>query len=41
MVDDVDELILSGLSKNSRQDVKEMWDYLRGHGQKMCLEYFF
>lgn len=38
MVDDIDELILSSLSKNSRQDAKEMWDFLRGHGHNLTEE---
>jgi Lrp/AsnC family leucine-responsive transcriptional regulator len=32
MIDNADELILSTLSKNSRQDIKEIWDFLRDHG---------
>jgi DNA-binding Lrp family transcriptional regulator len=32
MLDNVDELILSTLSINSRQDSKEIWDFLRGYG---------
>ena len=32
MVDSADELILSALSKNSRQDLKEIWEFLRDHG---------
>src|SRR5688500_19130558 len=32
MLDNVDELILSALSINSRQDSKEIWDFLRGYG---------
>ncbi len=32
MIDNADELILSTLSKNSRQDMKEIWDFLRDHG---------
>jgi len=35
MVDEVDELVLSALSKNSRQDTQEIWDYLRGHGHNL------
>jgi Lrp/AsnC family leucine-responsive transcriptional regulator len=31
MVDNVDELILSTLSKNSKQHTKEIWDFLRDH----------
>lgn len=32
MIDSIDELILSTLSRNSRQDTKEIWDFLRGFG---------
>jgi Lrp/AsnC family leucine-responsive transcriptional regulator len=32
MVDAVDELILSALSRNSKQDTVEIWDLLRDHG---------
>ena len=32
MLDNIDELILSALSKNSRQDSKEIWDFLKGYG---------
>jgi DNA-binding Lrp family transcriptional regulator len=32
MVDNVDELILSTLSKNSKQHTKEIWEFLRDHG---------
>lgn len=32
MLDNIDELILSALSKNSRQDSKEIWDFLRDYG---------
>ena len=35
MIDVVDELILSTLSKNSRQDTAEIWDYLRDHGYNL------
>ncbi len=35
VVDDIDELILSALSKNSKQDVKELWDFLRGYGYNL------
>lgn len=31
MVDNVDELILSALSKNSKQDPRELWDFLMSH----------
>jgi Lrp/AsnC family leucine-responsive transcriptional regulator len=32
MLDNIDELILSALSKNSRQDSKEIWNFLRDYG---------
>ncbi len=32
MQDKVDELILSALSKNSKQDTREIWDFLQGFG---------
>ncbi|AFU57547.1 putative GAF sensor protein [Candidatus Nitrososphaera gargensis Ga9.2] len=32
MQDKIDELILSALSKNSKQDVREIWDFLRDFG---------
>ncbi|HEX7031613.1 MAG TPA: histidine kinase [Nitrososphaera sp.] len=32
MQDKIDELILSTLSKNSKQDVREIWDFLREFG---------
>jgi len=32
MQDKIDELILSTLSKNSKQDIREIWDFLRGFG---------
>ena len=35
MVDNADELILSTLSKNSRQDIKEIWDFLRDQGYEL------
>lgn len=35
MIDVIDELILSTLSKNSRQDTIEIWDYLRDHGYNL------
>jgi DNA-binding Lrp family transcriptional regulator len=33
--DDIDGLILSTLSKNSKQDIKEIWDFLRGYGHNL------
>ncbi|HEX6561245.1 MAG TPA: Lrp/AsnC family transcriptional regulator, partial [Nitrososphaera sp.] len=38
MVDEIDELILSALSKNSLQDTRETWDFLRGHGHNLTEE---
>lgn len=38
MLDNVDELILSALSINSRQDSKEIWDFLRGYGYNLTEE---
>jgi DNA-binding Lrp family transcriptional regulator len=35
MLDNVDELILSTLSKNSKQYNKEIWDFLRGYGHSL------
>jgi DNA-binding Lrp family transcriptional regulator len=35
MLDDIDELILSTLSQNSKQDNKEIWDFLRGYGYNL------
>jgi DNA-binding Lrp family transcriptional regulator len=35
MVDSVDELILSTLSKNSKQHTKEIWDFLSDHGSNI------
>lgn len=35
MVDNADELILSALSKNSRQDIKEIRDFLRDQGYEL------
>lgn len=32
MVDRIDELIISALSQDSRQDTSEIWDFLRGLG---------
>jgi Lrp/AsnC family leucine-responsive transcriptional regulator len=33
--DAIDELILSALSKNAKQDLSEIWDFLRGHGNDL------
>jgi DNA-binding Lrp family transcriptional regulator len=38
MLDDIDELILSTLSKNSRQKSDEIWDFLRGYGHNLSEE---
>jgi Lrp/AsnC family leucine-responsive transcriptional regulator len=38
MPDNVDELILSTLSKNSRQDSREIWDFLQGYGYNLTEE---
>jgi DNA-binding Lrp family transcriptional regulator len=38
MLDNIDELILSTLSKNSEQDVKEIWDFLNGCGHRLTEE---
>jgi DNA-binding Lrp family transcriptional regulator len=35
MLDYIDELILSTLPKNSRQDIREIWDFLRGYGYNL------
>ena len=38
MLDYIDELILSTLGKNSRQDIREIWDSLRGYGYNLTEE---
>jgi DNA-binding Lrp family transcriptional regulator len=38
MIDAVDELILSALSQNSKQDTAEIWDFLRDHGYSLTEE---
>jgi DNA-binding Lrp family transcriptional regulator len=38
MVDAVDELILSALSRNSKQDIIEIWDLLRDRGYSLTEE---
>jgi DNA-binding Lrp family transcriptional regulator len=38
MLDYIDELILSPLSKNSRQDIREIWDSLRSYGYNLTEE---
>lgn len=38
MIDEIDELILSSLSTNSKQDAREMLDFLRDHGYNLTQE---
>ena len=38
MTDEIDELIISTLSKDSRQDSAEIWDFLRGFGHNITQE---
>src|SRR5690348_14933680 len=38
MLDDTDELILSTLSRNAKQDPLEVWDFLKGYGQDIPIE---
>tara|TARA_Y100001963_G_C6760890_1_gene439421 strand:- start:305 stop:838 length:534 start_codon:yes stop_codon:yes gene_type:complete len=38
MTDEIDELIISALSKDSRQDSAEIWDFLRGFGHSITRE---
>lgn len=38
MIDTIDELILSALSKDSKQDLNEIWDFLREYGYNLSLE---
>ena len=38
MLDEIDELIISALSKDSRQDSAELWDFLRGFGHEITQE---
>ena len=38
MHDNIDELILSTLSKDSKQDIKEIWDFLIGFGHNLTEE---
>ena len=35
MIDNIDELILSALSKDSKQETREIWDCLRDHGYNL------
>ena len=38
MTDEIDELLISALSKDSRQDSAELWDFLRGFGHNITQE---
>ncbi len=38
MLDTADEMILSALSKNAKQDIWEIWDFLKGHGHNLTEE---
>lgn len=38
MIDSIDELILSALSKDSKQDLNEIKDFLRNYGHDLSLE---
>ena len=38
MLDTIDELILSALSKNSKQDLQEMGDYIKDYGHNLTIE---
>jgi len=38
MIDNIDEMILSTLSKNAKQDTFEIWDFLKGHGYEITEE---
>ena len=38
MTDEIDELIISPLSKDSRQGAAEIWDFLRGFGHNISQE---
>ncbi|HEX5905346.1 MAG TPA: histidine kinase [Candidatus Nitrosocosmicus sp.] len=38
MIDSIDELILSALSKDSKQDLNEIRDFLRNYGHDLSLE---
>ncbi len=38
MLDSIDELILSALSKNSKQDILEIWDFLKEYGHNLTEE---
>ena len=38
MLDAIDELILSALSKNSKQDLQEMGDYIKDYGYNLTID---
>ena len=38
VIDKIDELIISALAQNSKQDSFELWDYLKGFGYKISRE---
>ncbi len=38
MIDPIDELILSALSKDAKQDLNEIWDFLRNYGHNLSLD---
>lgn len=38
MTDNVDDLILSALSRDAKQDSREIWDFLREHGYNLSDE---
>lgn len=37
MIDPIDELILSALSKDAKQDLNEIWDFVRNYGHDLSL----
>ncbi|WP_337862219.1 histidine kinase [Nitrososphaera sp.] len=37
-IDDVDELIISAMSKDAKQDAWEIWDFLKGNGIEITIE---
>ena len=38
MIDKIDELIISALSQNSKQEVFEIWDFLKGFNYNLTEE---
>lgn len=38
MIDKIDQLIISALAQNSKQDLFELWDYLKGFGYNVSRE---